>query len=313
MNQNKIKLRKAILDSFPDPTKRNPDGTMADTTISDLIHNDDPMIVITECKFLWEDRYLEKGRATRGGTFYNLTQKGIEARDTIYNPVWIKKMEKEMREAKENAIPRAFIGSTESYAPGRRPTSEQYSKPKPTLSKNQKLEVGGILGFVAIVITVLVSPIGMDWIFPPQPEINVSDLNAQDGIVEGNKFVYSYEPRTLTPNGTKNEIFTLKVSNIGDAEAHDFWIDMKSQPDGLWFDFQESAVIDAGNPISCQQKKSYCTIGLIPKEYSYSLQYSVKFDHKLIQEIVDETPKLFFIYDYDEGEEQKIEVFLKFD
>jgi len=147
-----------------------------------------------------------------------------------------------------------------------------------------------------------------------EPEINVTDLNAQDGIVEGNKLVYSYEPRSLTPNGTKNEIFSLKVSNTGNANAHDFWIIIDSKPDGLWFDFQSSAIIHEGNPTPCQQKSSYCTIGLIPKESSNMIvEYNVAFDHKLIQEIVDETPKLFFNYGFDEGKEQTIEVQLKFD
>jgi len=154
----------------------------------------------------------------------------------------------------------------------------------------------------------------MDRIFPPVPEINVTDLNAQDGIVEGNKSVYSYEPRTLIPNGTKNEVFSLKVSNTGDANAHDFWIIIDSKPDGLWFDFQSSRIIDGGISKDCQQKSSYCTIGLIPKESNAIIvEYNVQFDHKLYQEIVDDTPKLFFTYGFDEGEEQKIEVFLKFD
>ena len=67
MNQNQDKLCKEILDSFPEPTQRNPDGVMADTTISELLHHDDPMNIITECKFLWQDGYLEKGTSTRGG------------------------------------------------------------------------------------------------------------------------------------------------------------------------------------------------------------------------------------------------------
>jgi len=170
------------------------------------------------------------------------------------------------------------------------------------------------LSVAAIIITILVSPIGMNFFYPPEPEINVTDLNAQDGIIEGNKFVYSYEPRSLTPNGTKNETFSLKVSNTGNANAHDFWIKIYSKPDGLWFDFHSSSTIHEGNATPCQQKSSYCTIGLVPKESSNMVvEYNVEFDHKLYQEIVDETPKLFFNYGFDEGEEQTIEVLLKFD
>ncbi len=185
--------------------------------------------------------------------------------------------------------------------------------PKHHWTRGEKIVVSG-LGVAAIIITILVSPIGMNFFFPPEPEINVTDLNAQDGIVEGNKFVYSYEPRSLTQNGTKNEIFSLKVSNTGNANAHDFWIIIDSKPDGLWFDFQSSVIIHEGNPTPCQQKSSYCTIGLVPKESSNMIvEYNVEFDHKLYQEIVDETPKLFFNYGFDEGEEQTIEVLLKFD
>ncbi len=92
MNQNQDKLHKEILDSFPEPTKRNPDGVIVDTTISELLHHDDPMKIITECKFLWQDGYLEKGTSTRGGTSYMLTQRGIHVRDTKYNPRWVKEM-----------------------------------------------------------------------------------------------------------------------------------------------------------------------------------------------------------------------------
>ena len=153
-----------------------------------------------------------------------------------------------------------------------------------------------------------------DFISPPTPEINVTDLNALDGIVEGNNPIYSYEPRTLTPNGTKNEIFFLTISNTGDDHAKNFWIDIDSKPDGQWFNFHTSAVVHSGTPKSCQNKSSLCTIELIPKETgSIELQYSVSFDHKLYQEIVDEMPKLFFKYGFDDHEEQEIEIFLKFD
>jgi len=163
-------------------------------------------------------------------------------------------------------------------------------------------------------LSVLSVPGVYDAIFPPEPEINVTDLNAQDGIIEGNKLVYSYEPRSLIPNGTKNESFYLKISNTGKADAHNFWIIVDSIPNGLWFDFQSSFIIHEGNPTPCQQKSSYCTIGLVPKESSNMVvEYDVEFDHKLYQEIVDETPKLFFNYGFDEGEEQTIELFLKFD
>ena len=180
-------------------------------------------------------------------------------------------------------------------------------------TRGKKIGVSGGLAIAAIIITILVSPIGMNFFYPPEPEINVTDLNAQNGRVEGNKLVYSYEPTSLTPNGTKNETFSLKVSNTGNANAHDFWIIMDSKPDGLWFDFQSSAIIDEGNTIPCQQKSAYCTIGLVQKESSKVVEYKVAFDHKLYQEIVDETPKLFFNYGFDEGDEQTIEVFLKFD
>ncbi|MCV0430467.1 hypothetical protein [Nitrosopumilus sp.] len=147
-----------------------------------------------------------------------------------------------------------------------------------------------------------------------KPEIQVTDLNALGGIVEGNKLYYSYEPTSLTPNGTKDEIFTLKISNTGKANADDFWIDMYSEPQGLWFDFQTSATIQDGNSIPCQQKKSYCTIGLVPKESSNMfVEYKVQFNHKLYQEIADENPRLFFNYGFDEGQEQTIEIILKFD
>ena len=165
----------------------------------------------------------------------------------------------------------------------------------------------------AVIIAFVFSSYFSDFISPPSPEIHVTDLNAQDGIVEGNKFVYSYEPRSLTPNGTKNEIFTMKVTNTGNAEAHDFWIIMGSKPDGLWFNFHSSVIIHEGNRTPCQQKSSYCTIELVPKESSNMVvEYNVEFDHKLYQEIIDETPKLFFNYGFDEGDEQTIEVFLKF-
>ena len=185
----------------------------------------------------------------------------------------------------------------------------------PPRNPHKKRDYTIVISIIAAVIIAFVfSQYFLDFISPPSPEIHVTDLNAQDGIVEGNKFVYSYEPRSLIPNGTKNETFSLKVSNTGNANAHDFWIIMYSKPDGLWFDFQSSVIIHEGNRTPCQQKSSYCTIGLVPKESSNMVvEYNVEFDHKLYQEIVDETPKLFFNYGFDEGEEQTIEVFLKFD
>lgn len=167
---------------------------------------------------------------------------------------------------------------------------------------------------ISVVAAFVFSPYFSDFISPPIPEIHVTDLNALDGIVEGNSPTYSYEPRTLIPNGTKSETFFLTISNSGGAHAKNFWIDIYEKPDGQWFDFHTSAVVYSGITKNCQNKSSLCTIELIPKETgSIELQYGVSFDHKLYQEIADETPKLFFKYGFDDHEEQVIEIFLKFD
>ena len=133
-------------------------------------------------------------------------------------------------------------------------------------------------------------------------------------IIEGTYPIYSYEPTSLTPSGIKNEVFFLTISNSGDRHAKNFWIDIYPQPDGQWFDFHTSAVMHSGTPKDCQQKSSRCTIELITKESgAIDLQYSVSFDHKLYQEIVGDTPKLFFKYGFEGSEDQVIEIFLKLD
>jgi len=187
------------------------------------------------------------------------------------------------------------------------------SKPEDFLHRNKKsIEKGTILAGISIFIAIFGLDFVNDLIFPPEPEINVTDLNAKDGIIEGTNPIYSYEPRTLIPNGTKNEVFYLTVSNTGDGHAKNFWIKIDSIPDGPWFDFHTSEVIHSGIPKSCQQKSLLCTIELVTKESgSIDLQYAVSFDHKLFQEIVNDTPKLLFQYGYDDGEEKEIEIFLK--
>ena len=102
MEQNSEKLRKEILDSFPDPTRPNPDGAITDTEIAKLLHYDDPVKIVTECRFMWRDGYLKKGRTTRGGTFYTLSQKGIHVRDTKYNPTWIEEIENRKKELQKS-------------------------------------------------------------------------------------------------------------------------------------------------------------------------------------------------------------------
>lgn len=145
------------------------------------------------------------------------------------------------------------------------------------------------------------------------PEIHVTQLTAQGGIIEGNKLYYSYEPRSFTTNGTKTETFTLNISNTGNKNVDDFWIMMDSKPKGSWFDFQSSSTIQSGIKKPCPQQSSYCTFGLIPKESNNMfVEYNVQFDHKLYQEITDENPRLFFNYGFDEGQEQTIEIILKF-
>lgn len=226
-----------------------------------------------------------------------------------------KKMKEEIRKAKEDAIPKITVNAPGgTYAPGKKPPSKQNLPPRLPLTKKQTIELGGILGVLGIIITVLLSPVGMNLLFPTEPKINVTDLNAQDGIIDDNNLVYSYKPRSFTPNETKNETFYLKISNTGNADAHNFWINIDSIPDGLWFDFQTSFIIHEGKPTPCQQKSSYCTISLVPKESSNMMvEYNVEFDHKLYQEIKNESPKLVFNYGYDEGQEETIELQLKFD
>jgi len=192
------------------------------------------------------------------------------------------------------------------------PTEHFLSADGHSKNKNKKLDTAIVLFILSIVVAFALSPHFSDFLYPPVPEIHVTDLNAQNGIVEGNKFFYSYEPRSIPLNGTKNETFTMKVSNTGKANAHDFWIIIDSKPDGSWFNFGSSATIQEGVRIPCQQKSSYCTIGLLPKESSYTIvEYNVVFDHKLYQEIVDISPKLFINYGFDEGDEKTIEVQLK--
>jgi len=219
-------------------------------------------------------------------------------------------IENEIRKTREAAVRRDSDDSSFTIPP----TPPKKVTPPDGWSKKRKIEVGSVLAVVAIVISITVSPIGLNFLFPPSPEIHVTDLNAEDGIIEGTFPIYSYEPRTLIPNGTKNEVFFLIVSNTGNEDAHNFWIDVDSKPDGQWFDFHTSAVVHSGTPKNCQNKSSLCTIELIPKETgSIELQYGVSFDHKLYQEIVDDTPKLFFNYGFDEGDDQEIEIFLKMD
>jgi len=52
---------------------------------------------------------------------------------------------------------------TDSFAPGHKSIPKHNPpKQKPPLSKNQKIELGSFLGIAAIIITILLSPIGMD-------------------------------------------------------------------------------------------------------------------------------------------------------
>lgn len=242
-----------------------------------------------------------------------------------------KKMDEEIRKAKEDAIPRMIVNSPgETYAPNKGPHVTKSTRREISLPSKPKEvhfihapqstfgKVAAICSIIGVPLAIFFGLLGMGIIDfsneMEEPEINVTDLNALDGIVEGNKFVYSYEPRSNTPNGTKNEVFSLKISNTGNANAHNFWIIMDSKPDGLWFDFNDSAILHEGDHTPCQQKSSYCTIGLVPKDSSNMVvKYSVTFDHKLFQELEDESPKLLFKYDFDEGDEQTIEVQLKFD
>lgn len=221
-----------------------------------------------------------------------------------------KEIEKEVRKAKESAIPRMVINPN-SVTSLPNPTQ---SKSAPSRNPHKKRDFTIVAIIISVVAAFMFSPYFSDFISPPTPEIHVTDLNALDGIVEGNSPIYSYEPRTLIPNGTKNETFFLTISNSGGVHAKNFWIDIYEKPDGQWFDFHTSAVVHSGTPKNCQNKSSLCTIELIPKETgSIELQYGVSFDHKLYQKIVDETPKLFFKYGFDDAEEQLIEISLKFD
>lgn len=80
---------------------------------------------------------------------------------SLSKPFDPKEIEKEVRKAKEDAIPRMIVTTdTDSFAPGHKPIPKHNPpKQKPPLSKNQKIELGSFLGVAAIIITILLSPI----------------------------------------------------------------------------------------------------------------------------------------------------------
>jgi len=209
-----------------------------------------------------------------------------------------RELEKEIEEAKKTAIPRAIISST---APTTVPTS---SYQKEWIVKHKR-EVGGgtILAILALIVGLW--PIVSGFIFPPVPEVNVTDLTAVNGNVEGKNPHYLYSATSYVPNGTMNETFSVIVTNTGEAPVKNFWIRFDWEPSGDWLDFSSSGINSQISVQRCPQKSSECTIELITKEMgAVELHYSVVIDHKKYLNTTE--PEIILRYSHDNEPEKQI-------
>lgn len=150
-------------------------------------------------------------------------------------------------------------------------------------------------------------PVIEDIIFPPSPEIYVGDLNAEGGVVDGENPYYEYSPRSITPNGTKTEFFSITILNDGDAPATNFSIKFGWEPHSDWLNYGNTEIFNLGYSNSCPQKDNECTFEIITKDTGpINLQYKATLDHKLYQEIKNQEPRIIFTYYHDSAEKKQV-------
>ena len=205
-----------------------------------------------------------------------------------------KEIEKATRNAKEKAIPRAII-SPGSMNPRRMEFTREWA------SKNKrKISIGSILGAIAILATLLTwGPISSLW-FPSQPNVLVSDLNADGGTIDGSYPHYRYQPRTMITNGTQSEVFHITIQNTGDGIAKNFKIDLVWEPDKKWINFERANVINPAYGTNCQEKSNVCTFENLSKQIgTIQLEYAVQIDWRNYNETINQNPHIEFNYNYD--------------
>lgn len=147
-----------------------------------------------------------------------------------------------------------------------------------------------------------------DAIFPPRPSIIV-DINAQNGIIETNNSSLQYQPRSIPGKGVIPETFFVNIMNRGNADAHNFTIELLIVPQSnTWFDYHDTKVVSQNLPPVCKAKTSQCEIDVVPKDGSIQLDYQVTIDLQQYQQIKSDHPKIIFKYKYDESGDNKKEV-----
>lgn len=157
---------------------------------------------------------------------------------------------------------------------------------------------------LTLIIPVVLTGIYQDsistWLSPPEPAIIV-EVNAQGGVIEKDRSTLEYSPRTIPASGTIPETFFVNIMNRGDADAHNFYINLKISPKtNNWFDYGDTKVVSATLPPVCKTKSNECNMDVIPKGESIRLDYKVELKPSDYELIRSENPMIAFEYKYDE-------------
>ena len=153
----------------------------------------------------------------------------------------------------------------------------------------------------SLLVTVLFTEQVWEQIFPPQPEIHVTNFNAEHGVVTGTFPNYVYSPRSFPDTGKINEIFHLTIINNNDAVANNFSILFSWSPKQIWLNYSDTKVSNPALSSVCPKKSNHCFFESVSKQLGpIQLSYNVTFDINEFKKINTTNPQIHFTYKFDE-------------
>ena len=139
-----------------------------------------------------------------------------------------------------------------------------------------------------------------EFIFPLQPEIHVTNFNAEYGVVEGSFPNYVYSPRSYPENGIFDEIFHITITNDNDAIANNFLILFSWEPKESWLNYNDTKISNSVLSDVCPKKSSQCFFESVSKQLSpIQLSYKVTFDIIELEKSNNDS-KILLTFQYDE-------------
>lgn len=164
----------------------------------------------------------------------------------------------------------------------------------------KKITQGTIMAIIALVVGVFLTDPVQNSLFPPEPDIRIISLTADNGNISGKFPNYVYSPSSYPANGIFEESFHLTLTNDGDGNANNFKILFRNIPKTNWLDFKNITILNSNLPNICPNKSNECSFELLSKQLGpVQLVYDVTLNVEEFKKIIDSEPVIQIDYDYE--------------